>query len=85
MTTHLRRVAINTGWRPVLLDERRSARGAAWKTGDATHTRQGGRVDARKVKRECLDANGNRTECRHEKRVVKEDAREKARDIKQHE
>ena len=35
--------------------------------------------DARKVKSECLDANGNRMGHRHEKRDVKEDARENAR------
>jgi hypothetical protein len=49
---------------------------------DARGTRQEGRHDARNAKRECLEGDALRAECRQTKRGVKQGARQDARDIK---
>ena len=49
---------------------------------DARATTQAGRHAARDAKQECKDAGGNRIDCRHQKREIKQDARGQARDMK---
>jgi hypothetical protein len=49
---------------------------------DARATRQEGRHTARDAKQACKDAVGNRIDCRHQKREIKQDARGAARDQK---
>ena len=49
---------------------------------DARATRQEGRHAGRDAKQECKDAGGNRIDCRHQKREMKQDSRGEARDKK---
>lgn len=48
----------------------------------ARGTRQTGRQDARGAKVDCLEAGDSRPECRQQKRRTKQDARQRAHDIK---
>jgi hypothetical protein len=64
------------GWAQTQGMERRQNRD------DARATRQAGRHAARDAKQECKDAGGNRIDCRHQKREMKQDARGEARDQK---
>ena len=49
---------------------------------DARGTRQSGRETGRAAKHECIAGDDSRAECRQQKRGIKQDARQKAREQK---